>query len=86
MSKIADSSSNRLSPNRPAAGRRLLSDETPRAVYGGGNERLGDVRQRITDGGQVEFVARDRQQVNIGVYDTWAAAAAAIVRKAWGAS
>jgi hypothetical protein len=56
----------------------------PRSVYSG-QERLGHVTERITPGGIVEFVAHDRQQTAFGVYDSWNAAATAIVRRSWGA-
>jgi hypothetical protein len=67
---------------RPAAGRRLLIDGAPRAVYAG-DERLGDVRERVPDGGRSEFVARDRLQRDISVHDSWPEAANAVVRRAW---
>jgi hypothetical protein len=44
------------------------------------------VRERIADSGRAEFVARDKQQKPIGIFDSWNEAAVSIVRAAWGAS
>jgi hypothetical protein len=55
----------------------------PRGVHDASGDRLGDISERVLHGGRREFVAREKQQTPIGVYDSWNEAATAIVRKAW---
>jgi hypothetical protein len=64
---------------RPSVKWRALTEGEPRAIYSGGQDRLGHICLR-SDGAYVAF---DKRQIPIGTYDSAHEATQAVVRRAW---